>query len=490
MDINFDKYVAITLKDIETNIDAISKFSINIVIKTTSKITIFLDSSKVYLLFDKKWLRVNKIFNSAEHFILKSDEQMLDKKQTSTEEGMDYNIPFQKEFFAFFPSCEASISDVSARELEILNYVSTMNTSGLIEKMRLILADTKKLAKSSKLTKEVADKVADTLTELSFISRLEMITYLDHLKKNEKINTKAFKPLGLIKIKTISYDIVHTIIEILGKERAHANVFDLNIHFIDKNVIAHSNRVFVNFVEFLYYYNSEFNNKALGSRMRVEFQNKFLSYYKRIFAKFSPKRINITSIEEASNMGLRALSFREICDYSRAAFWHDLAKIYNIDYLAPENSEAQEKAKVHVFNGYYLSRYTGKPTLNSIMTLGLHHEYYGHGYGIFSKMYAKKKLTDPNLDIPYIMTYDAKDIEKLVSVAFFPAKVLEIVDVYDVLLYPSKGIDREPMSPKEAILYMRETMIEDALKLDPIIFNLFISFLKDVKGETSDFAEI
>ena len=494
MKINFDRYVEITLKDIEINREVISRSSINILIKAINKINIFLDHSKVDLLFDKDWLSENKLFNSAEFFILKSNQKKLMSKESQPAESIDYNIPEIRDFFAFFPSCEASIVDVKATELRILHNVATMSASERIEKMRTILKNTKKMAMADKITKEMADKIGTILTELCFISRLEMFTYIENLRKNEKINidteTEASNPSGLINMKTISYDIIHVIVKILGKEREEHDIFDFNIHFSDKSLIAHSNRVFLNFVDFLYYYNNEFNNKALSARVRIEFQDKFLHYYKKIFEKFSPKRANITSIQEATKMGLRALSFEEICDYGRSAFWHDLAKLYNVDYLAPEGSEQQELAKRHVFNGYYLSRYTGKPTLNAIMILGLHHEYYGHGYGVFSKMYAKKKSMDPNFDIPYIMTYDSKDMEQLSSVAFFPAKILEIIDVYDVLLFPSKGIDRKPMTPNEAISYMRDIMIEETLKLDPIIFNLFVSFLKNVKGGSPDLVEI
>ncbi|WP_300366108.1 hypothetical protein [Brachyspira sp.] len=90
-------------------------------------------------------------------------------------------------------------------------------------------------------------------------------------------------------------------------------------------------------------------------------------------------------------------------------------------------------------------------------------------------MYKATLRRNPNHEIEYIISYDYKDILTLQSLTYLPAKIVEVIDVYDTL---TQKIEK---SPKEAILFMKENFLEKDIKLDPIITDVFIDYLKEVK---------
>jgi len=81
----------------------------------------------------------------------------------------------------------------------------------------------------------------------------------------------------------------------------------------------------------------------------------------------------------------------------------------------------------------------------------------------------------------FCMTFDLDPILNFQALAYFPAKILEIVDVYDSVTDTNR-VYRKPLSTKEALVMMREEFITKQLKIDPILFELFTSFIKANKG--------
>jgi HD-GYP domain-containing protein (c-di-GMP phosphodiesterase class II) len=68
------------------------------------------------------------------------------------------------------------------------------------------------------------------------------------------------------------------------------------------------------------------------------------------------------------------------------------------------------------------------------------------------------------------------------ALAYFPAKVLEIVDVFDSLTDSNRKY-RSPLSEEEALILMRREFVEEKVKIDPILFDIFSDFVtKKGKG--------
>lgn len=113
----------------------------------------------------------------------------------------------------------------------------------------------------------------------------------------------------------------------------------------------------------------------------------------------------------------------------------------------------------------------------------MHHEYYGYGYSILSNIISTYLKENKTLSPAWLVSYYSEDIYSLDSLSFFPAKVLEIVDLFDTIVIPQKNYSRKGLSVKEAIDLMYVNYIENEVQIDPILFDLFIQFLIDVKKE-------
>jgi HD-GYP domain-containing protein (c-di-GMP phosphodiesterase class II) len=65
------------------------------------------------------------------------------------------------------------------------------------------------------------------------------------------------------------------------------------------------------------------------------------------------------------------------------------------------------------------------------------------------------------------------------ALAFFPAKVLEIIDVYDSLTDPSRKY-KKVLTTGEALIMMRDEFVNKTHKLDKVLFDFFVKFVQEV----------
>ena len=111
---------------------------------------------------------------------------------------------------------------------------------------------------------------------------------------------------------------------------------------------------------------------------------------------------------------------------------------------------------------------------------GYHHEYYGDpdGYGPFREDLQKYKKQKPDTKQDYCVAYEIESILAFKALAYFPAKVLEIIDVYDSLTDPRR-VYRKAMSLEEALDMMYKEFIIKRRKIDPILFDIFTGFVRE-----------
>lgn len=57
-----------------------------------------------------------------------------------------------------------------------------------------------------------------------------------------------------------------------------------------------------------------------------------------------------------------------------------------------------------------------------------------------------------------------------------PSKILEIIDIFDVLLFMNS---RKKENIEDVIIYIKDKLMADEIKLDPIILDLFINYLSE-----------
>ena len=67
------------------------------------------------------------------------------------------------------------------------------------------------------------------------------------------------------------------------------------------------------------------------------------------------------------------------------------------------------------------------------LIVGLNNEYYGHG--VFLNYYNSVINSKPFFSPNYIISFDHNDALKLSSISYFPSKVLEIVKIFDNIVF-------------------------------------------------------
>jgi len=177
---------------------------------------------------------------------------------------------------------------------------------------------------------------------------------------------------------------------------------------------------------------------------------------------------------------MRAIPPDEYLKWAVGFLIHDIGKAPAIEYHEGESSYDRSMVVDHVKQGFkYTTTKTNYPKEASLI-IGYHHEYYGdpNGYGFFRAYLSRYKKDNPDAKQDYCISYELEPILDYVVLAYFPAKVLEIIDVFDSLTDPNR-VYRKPMTSEEAITMMRDEFIIKHLKIDPILFDIFEMFVQE-----------
>lgn len=241
-------------------------------------------------------------------------------------------------------------------------------------------------------------------------------------------------------------------------------------------VVQHMTRVFLNGVAFLTYYNRRMLTSSLPNKIRINFDKQYKSYYQRLLPHLHPEDI---TLERVFHTGMQAISEAQLHTFATGFLIHDIGKAKDIEYHEGEAAYDRDTVVDHVRQGYLAVMHkTNYPREAGLIT-GYHHEYYGSpdGYGFYRALLANARKNNPKLKQDYCMSFTMEPMIKFNALAYFPAKVMEIVDVFDALTDPNRKY-RKPLSSDEALDFMQRQFIDEELKLDPILFDLFRTFTK------------
>mgnify|MGYP006276316257 FL=1 len=239
-------------------------------------------------------------------------------------------------------------------------------------------------------------------------------------------------------------------------------------------VVQHMTRVYLNGLSFMLWYNRQVLTSSLVNRIRIDFPRRYAKTYRKLLPAVHPDDV---SLERVFLGGMQALSERQLSTFATGFLVHDIGKVEDIEYHEGEEGYNRETVERHVKIGYTaVMNKTNYPREAGLIT-GYHHEYYGDpaGYGYFREFLERYRAANPQARIDYVMAYEMEPLIDYLALAYFPAKVLEVVDVFDSLTDPNRKY-RAPLSQEDAIGLMQEQFVDTNLKLDPILFNLFRRF--------------
>ncbi|MDR0455586.1 MAG: metal-dependent phosphohydrolase [Treponema sp.] len=241
--------------------------------------------------------------------------------------------------------------------------------------------------------------------------------------------------------------------------------------------IQHMTRVYLKGLAFLSYYNKLVSSSSIINKLRIVFDEEYHNFYQTLLPHVHPDDI---TLERVFLGGMRMIPENTFYNWAIGFLVHDIGKAAAMEYHEGEAAYNRDIVVDHVNVGYSsIINKTNYPKDASLIA-AYHHEYYGHpsGYGFFRTCLDEHKKINPQIKQDFCITYDLESMMEYEAMAFFPAKILEIIDVFDSLTDSSRKY-RKVMTTEEAIATMREEFIEKHHKIDIILFDLFLKFIRE-----------
>ena len=335
-----------------------------------------------------------------------------------------------------------------------------------------------KVDEKTKINRNTAQQIVNAGNDVGLIAKVTMFESMKKIKDNEITQDQA--KIENQEITETTSSLVTTIVNMLSYNTGTQKIFTELKNYSDGGVMAHSNRVFISYVNFLTFYNNLIKRRHLVYNIRTVYEKVYKKFYDKIVETIGGKyKIydNLKTVEDCIDQGIKSVEEQEMYSYSVGALLHDVGKVKDLDYFEGADGRDYERIKKHLFNSYKLVSQTSEYPLEVILTVALHHEYYGLGYGPYEKLHNMKTEKYQGFQIQRIMSYNAKAIDDCEAFSYFPAKMLEIIDVYDALMDPARKYrGGKTFTPEEALNIMREDFIEKQVKLDPILYDVFVEF--------------
>ncbi|PTY41362.1 HD-GYP domain-containing protein [Brachyspira hampsonii] len=466
-----EKYDILTVKEIKSIKDQLVAHNIPLFRLDKEKKLVVFPTEQLSLIID------NEKYSNIKIYIPKNFSMFIEEFKSITQTNNSNNTSNEPAPYVFRTPKESE-KEMGKRISEIskMTYKEKVNTiKNYDDKLKEISVD-----KETGINKNTAQEIVNVGNDVGLIAKVTMFESIQKIKGEEITQEQA--KIENQEITETTTNLVTTIVDMLAANTETQKVFDELRNYSDGGVMSHSNRVFISYVNFMVFYNNLINRRHLVHKIRTSYTNKYKKFYEQVEAVFNKDGIhkNLATVEDCIDKGIKIIEEKDMNLYSVGALLHDIGKVKDLDYFEGANGRDYERIKKHLFNSYALVSQTSEYPLEVILTVALHHEYYGLGYGPYEHLHALKLKKYPNFQIQRIMTYDAKAIDECEAFAYFPAKMLEIIDVYDALIDPARKYrGGKTFTPEEALNIMREDFIEKHVKLDPILYDVFVEFLSN-----------
>jgi len=263
--------------------------------------------------------------------------------------------------------------------------------------------------------------------------------------------------------------IIQILIDLFDQRKYPYN--DLNV--IDQistgsKTIDHINKTFLRFLTFCIFFNDYIGEGLFTKNIRGAYKDRYHRNYRKRFPDME------VTIEKIFKNGIRRIDKeKELQDYVLGALLFDMGKLSDIKYHDSTEEYDQEIVKKHVLNSFNIVTKAKQYPFSVLAMSVFHHEYYG-GKGSYNftrpllSRFSGKKITEDS--IKYFISYDKEDFVNGISLSYFPCKIIEIIDIYDAL------VCKKSIPVIEALRIMKKEFITLNLKIDPILFRIFLEY--------------
>jgi len=331
------------------------------------------------------------------------------------------------------------------------------------------------------------------LAEKSRDDKIITEALVDTTKDAAMVNHAALEEAILLaddeakKITQVLVDSTHEMVK-SSAQLVSENIFnnELMNTLVEKSngtIIQHMTRVYLNGIAFLSYYNNLVSTSSAIQKLRIKFASEYRNFYHDLLPHIAMEDIGL---ERVFYGGMRAIAPDVFLKWAVGFLIHDIGKANAVEYHEGEASYNRKIVIDHVKQGYRsIMTKTNYPMEASLIT-GYHHEYYGNsdGYGYFRAYLAQYKKDNPFATQDYCITYELEPIMDYQALAYFPAKVLEIIDVFDSVTDPHR-VYRKAMTTTEALEMMRSEFVDKHRKIDIILFDIFSMFITEKEKQNN-----
>ncbi|MDR2922338.1 MAG: metal-dependent phosphohydrolase [Treponema sp.] len=242
-------------------------------------------------------------------------------------------------------------------------------------------------------------------------------------------------------------------------------------------ILQHMTRVYLNGLAFLTYYNKLVSGSSMINKLRISFDKRYREYYHSLLPHIHADDF---TLERVFRGGMRIVPENDFYNWATGFLIHDIGKAAAVEYHEGEAAYNREIVMEHVKIGFTSIKNKTNYPLEAAFITGYHHEYYGDpaGYGYYRTYLEEYKKANPQARIGFCIALDINSINRFEALGYFPAKVLEIIDVYDSVTDPNRKY-RKAMTPQEALTMMEEEFINKHHKIDIILFDIFTKFVQE-----------
>jgi len=348
--------------------------------------------------------------------------------------------------------------------------IAHMSTAEKIERLtqdKTLLNDL--LNKKSRDQTVIAETLASTTTDAAMINHTVLEAIINLADEQAKAHSRE--------VIMHTNEIVKSSVRLLSENIMSDELMKIITEKSNGIVFQHIARVYLNGVAFLAYFNNKISSSSAIIKIRTTFNLKYRKFYQALLPHLDD--YNLT-VDHVFMEGLKIIPPDLFSKWSVGFLVHDLGKAADIEYHEGEAAYDRSKVVEHVRVGYNsVIRKTNYPR-EAALIAGYHHEYYGDpdGYGPFRDDLQEYNRSIANMTQDYCITDDLESILGFRALAYFPAKVLEIIDVYDSLT-DTRRVYRASMSSEEALDMMYKEFIIRRRKIDPILFDIFTGFIHE-----------
>jgi len=330
------------------------------------------------------------------------------------------------------------------------------------------------ISKKSKDQTAIAEALAGTTTDAAMINH-SVLEEIIHLADEQ---AKAYSR----DVVMYTNEIIKSSARLLSRNILSDELMKIITEKSNGIVFQHITRVYLNGVAFLAYFNNKISSSSTAIKIRTSFNLKYRKFYQALLPHIDSYDL---TMDHVFSEGLNIIPPDLLFKWSVGFLVHDLGKAADIEYHEGEAAYDRTKVVEHVKVGYNsVIRKTNYPR-EAALIAGYHHEYYGDpdGYGPFRDDLQEYNKSIANMKQNYCITCDLESILSFRALAYFPAKVLEIIDVYDSLT-DTRRVYRASMSSEDALDTMYKEFIIKRRKIDPILFDIFTGFVRE-KGSAA-----